>query len=117
MTVGDSPEGIAISPTGQIAVVGLLDGGEGLHDAFYHHPRGRIVVLGIDGKKVSRLQEITLGGVPERLAFSPDGRFLLVGSLLDRDIAVLRVNGTEVVDTGRRTPLPGQPAALRARAR
>jgi DNA-binding beta-propeller fold protein YncE len=117
VTVGDGPEGIAISPTGQIAVVGLLDGGDGPYDAFYYHRRGRIVILGIDGKNVSRLQEITLGGIPESLAFSPDGRFLLVGNLLDRDIAVLRVNGMEVVDTGRRIPLPAQPAALRAKAR
>jgi DNA-binding beta-propeller fold protein YncE len=117
VTVGDSPEGIVISPTGQIAVVGLLDGGDAPYDAFYYHRRGRIVILGIDGKKVSRLQEITLGGIPESLAFSPDGRFLLVGNLLDQDIAVLRVNGTEVMDTGRRLPLPAQPAALRARAR
>nr|ART90352.1 collagen triple helix repeat domain protein [uncultured bacterium] len=117
VTVGDSPEGIVVSPTGQIAVVGLLDGGDGPHDAFYYHRRGRIVILGIDGKKVSRLQEITLGGIPESVAFSPDGRYLLVGNLLDKDIAVLRVNGTTVVDTGLRLPLPAQPAALRARAR
>jgi DNA-binding beta-propeller fold protein YncE len=117
VTVGDGPEGIVISPTGQIAVVGLLDGGDAPYDAFYYHRRGRIVILGIEGKKVGRLQEITLGGIPESLAFSPDGRFLLVGNLLDQDIAVLRVNGTEVVDTGRRLPLPAQPAALRARAR
>jgi DNA-binding beta-propeller fold protein YncE len=75
------------------------------------------VILGIDGKKVGRLQEITLGGIPESLAFSPDGQFLLVGNLLDQEVAILRVNGTEVVDTGRRLPLPAQPAAMRARTR
>jgi DNA-binding beta-propeller fold protein YncE len=117
VTVGDGPEGIVISPTGQIAVVGLLDGGDAPYDAFYYHRRGRIVILGIEGKKVDRLQEITLGGIPESLAFSPDGRLLLVGNLLDQDLAVLQVNGTEVVDTGRRLPLPAQPAALRGRAR
>jgi DNA-binding beta-propeller fold protein YncE len=116
VTVGDGPEGIVISPTGQIAVVGLLDGGDAPYDTFYYHRRGRIVILGIDGKKVSRLQEVTLGGIPQSLAFRPDGRILLVGDLLDQNIAVLRVNGTEVVDTGRRLPLPAQPAALRARA-
>nr|ART90332.1 hypothetical protein [uncultured bacterium] len=117
VTVGDGPEGIVVSPTGQIAVVGLLDGGDAPNDSSYYHRRGRIVILGIDQKKVSRLGEITLGGIPEALAFSPDGRFLLVGNMLDQDIAVLRVNGTEVVDTGRRLPLPAQPAAMRASAR
>lgn len=46
------------------------------------------MILGIDGKRVSPLQQITLGGIPESLAFSPDGRFLLVGNLLDQDIAL-----------------------------
>jgi DNA-binding beta-propeller fold protein YncE len=117
VTIGDGPEGVVVSPTGQIAVVGLLDGGDAPYDAFYYHRRGRIVILGIEGKKVDRLQEITLGGIPESLAFSPDGQLLFVGNLLDQEVAILRVNGTEVVDTGRRLPLPAQPAAMRARTR
>jgi len=117
VTVGDAPEGLAISPDGRLAVVGLLDGGDAPYDAFYYHRRGRIVLLDIDGKKVERRGELTLGGIPESLAFSADGRWLLVGNMLDENVALLRVRGTEVIDTGERLPMEAQPGAMRASSR
>jgi len=117
VVVGDAPEGIAVSPTGKIVVAGLLGGSDAPPDAFFYNKRGRIVVLGIEGKKVTRLEDIELGGVPESLAFSPDGRWLLVGNLLDKDISVLKVEGTKVTDTKANLPLTAHPGAMRGRAR
>ncbi len=51
------------------------------------------------------------------LAFSPDGSLLLVGNLNGKDVSVLKVNGTQVVDTGRNLPLAGHPGSMRGRAR
>ncbi|MGF1476543.1 MAG: YncE family protein [Geminicoccaceae bacterium] len=114
ITVGEAPEGIAFSPDGAIAVVGLLDGGDSPLDAHEYRSQGRIVVLGIDGKRVTEIEKISLGGIPESLAFSPDGRWLLVGNLLDKTISVLEVSGRKVRKTERTIPLPTQPSALRA---
>lgn len=117
VAVGDAPEGIAISPTGEIAVTGNLNGSDAPPNAFFHNPKGSITVLGIEGKKVTKLQEITLGPITEALAFSPDGKWLFVGNLNDQNVSVLKVEGKRVTDTGKRISLPGRPGAMRGRAR
>jgi DNA-binding beta-propeller fold protein YncE len=59
------------------------------------------------------VKEIELGGLPEGAAFTPDGRYLLVGNFLDEDISILRVEGADITDTGKRFKLPGHPASVR----
>jgi DNA-binding beta-propeller fold protein YncE len=117
VSAGDAPEGITISPSGKLAVTGNLCGSDQAPEAWWYRKQGCINVFGIEGKKVTHLKEITVGGVPEALAFSPDGLWLLVGNLLDSDMSVFRVNGTQLTDTGTRMPLPGHPGAMRGRAR
>lgn len=117
VVVGDAPEGIAISPTGEIAVTGNLNGSDAPPDAFFYKPYGSITVLSIEGKKVTKLQEITLGPITEALAFSPDGKWLYVGNLNHQDVSVLKVDGRRVTDTGKNIPLPGRPGAMRGRTR
>jgi DNA-binding beta-propeller fold protein YncE len=70
-------------------------------------------VLRVDGRKVSRIKEIDVGGLPEAAVFTPDGRYLLVGNYLDQDFSILAVKGTEVTDTGQRFKVPGHPASAR----
>jgi len=114
ITVGDSPEGIAISPKGNLAVTVEARGSNKSKDTWYYHPGGAVTVLGIDGKHVTREGEATVGGLPEGAAFSADGIYLYVGNFMDSDLSVLRVTGAQVTDTGHRFKLPGQPASVRA---
>jgi DNA-binding beta-propeller fold protein YncE len=116
VVVGDAPEGLAISPTGKIAVALLLRGSNAAKDAFFYHRNGSVVVLRIADKKVTRLGEIEVGGLPEGVAFSPDGKYLYVGNFLDGDVSILKVVGDRVMNTGKRFPLPGHPASMRAKA-
>jgi DNA-binding beta-propeller fold protein YncE len=117
IAVADCPETVAISPTGKLAVTGNLNGSDASPDAFFHSPHGSISVLGIEGKKVTKLQEIFLGPIAEALAFSPDGKWLFVGSLNHQNVSVLKVEGRKVLDTGKRIPLPGRPGSMRSRSR
>ena len=65
VVVGDAPEGLAISPKGNIAVSVLLRGSNADHKAFYYHKNGSLVVLKIDGKKLK------LPGHPASLRGAP----------------------------------------------
>ena len=114
VVVGDGPEGLAISPTGEIAVAILLNGSAAVpKDAWFANPNGKVVVLAIDGKEVTKAGEVDVGGLPEGVVFSKDGSHLYVGNYTDSDVSVLAVEGATVTDTGQTLQLPGQPASMR----
>jgi DNA-binding beta-propeller fold protein YncE len=112
VVVGDGPEGLAMSPKGDLAVAAILRGSN-MKKAFFYHRTGSLAVLKIDGKKVTKTQDIELGGLPEAVLFTPDGNYILAGNFLTEDFSILKVNGTEVTDTGKRFKVPGHPASAR----
>ena len=115
VVVGDAPEGISISPTGRLAVAVLLRGSNNAKADWFYNRNGSVVVLRIDGKKVTRVSEVEVRGLPEGAVFSPDGNWLYIGNFMDSDISVLRVTGDTVTNTGTLLKLPGKPASMRGR--
>ncbi|MEO8013130.1 MAG: YncE family protein [Polaromonas sp.] len=115
VVVGDGPEGLAISPTGKLAVAVLLKGSNSATSASFYHRNASVVALKIDGKKVTRGNEVEVRGLPEGAVFSQDGRYLYVGNFIDQDITILRVDGDQLVNTGKSLALPGHPAAMRGK--
>jgi DNA-binding beta-propeller fold protein YncE len=115
VVVGDAPEGLAISPTGKMAVAVLLKGSNNAPSAPFYNRNASVVALKIDGKKVTRSNEVDVRGLPEGAVFSQDGRYLYVGNFIDQDITILRVEGDQLVNTGKSLQLPGHPAAMRGK--
>ena len=113
VVVGDGPEGLAMSPNGDLAVAAILRGSNANKKAFFYQKNGSLSILKIDGKKVTKTQDIEVGGLPEAVAFTPDGKYLLAGNYIDQDFSILKVNGTKVTDTGKRFKVPGHPASAR----
>ena len=112
ITVGDSPEGLVISPRGNLAVTVEAQGSNRSKDTWYYHPGGALSILKIDAKHVTRVGAATVGALPEGAAFSTDGSYLYVGNFMDSDLSVFRVSGTQLIGAGR-FKLPGQPASMR----
>jgi DNA-binding beta-propeller fold protein YncE len=112
VVVGDGPEGLAVSPKGDLAVAAILRGSN-MKKAFFYQKDGSLSILKIDGKKVTKTQDIEVGGLPEAVVFTPDGKYLLAGNFLPNDFSILKVNGSKVTDTGKRFQVPGHPASAR----
>jgi DNA-binding beta-propeller fold protein YncE len=113
IVVGDAPEGLAMSPKGDVAVAVNI-GGSDRPAAYFFKKNGSVSVLKIEGKKVTKVGEVEVGGLPEGAAFSADGGYVYVGNFIDQDLSILKVAGTAITDTGKRFKLPGHPASLRA---
>ena len=113
VSVGETPEGLAISPKGNIAVALIQRGSDADHKAYFYHKNGAVAVLRIDGKKVTKIQEIEVGGIPEAAMFTPDGKYLYVTNYNDQDVSILKVDGTKVTNTGKRFKVPGHPGSGR----
>jgi DNA-binding beta-propeller fold protein YncE len=58
-----------------------------------------------------------LGGLPEGIAFSPNGDYAYVGNYFDQDLQVFRIVGGTPKQVGPNIKLPGQPASMRGPAR
>jgi DNA-binding beta-propeller fold protein YncE len=112
ITVGDSTEGLAISPDGKFAASIEARGSNKPASVWYHHPTGAVTVLRIDGKKVSRIGEVNVGRLPEGGVFSPDSKYLYVGNFIDKNLSVLQVSDSGMREVGH-VELPGQPASMR----
>ncbi len=118
VTAGDAPEAFAISPRGGVAVALLLGGDTMLpKDHWAHQKSGEIAVFKVSKNAMTPLQSIPIKGLPEGVAFSPDGGYLYVSSFALQQVMVFRVDGQKLIDTGTRVDLPGSPASMRGRAR
>src|SRR6202011_287626 len=56
VVVGDGPEGLAMSPKGNLAVAAILRGSNANKKAFFYQKNGSLSILKIDGKKVTKTQ-------------------------------------------------------------
>jgi DNA-binding beta-propeller fold protein YncE len=112
ITVGDAPEGLAMSPKGNLAAVLNIDGSN-MKQAWFYHPTGSVTILRIEGMTVTPIKTIEVGAFPESIAFTPDGRYIFVGNYADQDFSILKVDGTDVTNTGKRFKVPGHPASMR----
>ena len=110
---------MAISPTGKLAAAVLLKGSNQAWSSWFYNRNGSVVILKIDGKKVTKLDEVEVRALPEGAVWSADGKYLFVGNYMDSDVSILRVDetkkGVRVINTGKSLKLPGQPASMRGR--
>ncbi len=114
VALGAVPESIEVSPDGRWVAAVVMAGSNLAVGDPNHTDAGRLVMLERVGRTVRVRQEIAVGRIPEGVAFSPDGRYVLVQCHADREIRIFEMRRGRVRDTGRRVGVPGFPSALRA---
>jgi DNA-binding beta-propeller fold protein YncE len=114
ITVGAVPESIEISPDGKLLAVVLMNGSNLDAANLNYHPRGALVLLARQGKTFEVVQEIPIGRIPEGVAFTSDGKHLVVQCHPDRELRLFSVKRGRAEDTGQRIKVPGMPSSLRA---
>jgi DNA-binding beta-propeller fold protein YncE len=113
-TVGQTPEGIAISPDGKLVAVVTMNGSNKPADSPFHSAVGRVVLLRMLRDRLQIVSSAPIGAWPQGAAFSADGTTLLVQSMSERNVMVFAIDQSSVLrDTGQRIALRGGGAALR----
>ena len=112
--IGAAPESIEISPDGrQLAAVVM--NGSNLGPADPNHSRnGAVVLLTRRGRTFRVVDEHPVGRIPEGVAFTSDGKYLVVQCHPDRELWIFSVKGGRLKDSGQRIKVPGMPSSLRA---
>jgi DNA-binding beta-propeller fold protein YncE len=117
VTIGAAPESIELSPDGQLVVATVMEGSNLAADNPNHSNAGAIVVLQRKGQTYVKSQTIPVGRIPEGVAFTSDGKYLVVECHPDRQLWIFDVKDGRVKDTGQRISTPGMPSSLRAAGR
>jgi DNA-binding beta-propeller fold protein YncE len=71
------------------------------------------VIVRVTGKTFSRVADAPIGRWSQGTVFSPDGKTILVGNMIEKDYWVFQWDGSSLKDTGQRVKVNGGPAAIR----
>ena len=112
MTVGQTPEGIKVSPDGKYVAVVVMNGSNKAKESPFYADNGKLVLLRVKGMKLAKVAEAPLGHWSQGAAFSPDGKTILVGNMVEKDVQVFAFDGRSLKETGR-IKVNGGPAAVR----
>jgi WD40 repeat protein len=111
--LGSTAEGLKISPDSSVVAVVVHNGSNRAKESPFYNDAGKLVLVRITGKTLSRVGEGRIGGWSQGVAFSPDGRTILVGNMIEKDYSIFQWDGSSLRDTGQRLKMSGGPVAIR----
>jgi DNA-binding beta-propeller fold protein YncE len=113
VTVGQTPEGLKMSPGGSMVAVVVMNGSNKPKESPFFNDNGKLVLLRVNGLSLAKVAEAPIGHWSQGVAFSKDGRTILVGNMVEKDLWVFQWDGTTLRDSGQRIKLKGGSAAVR----
>jgi DNA-binding beta-propeller fold protein YncE len=112
ITVGQTPEGILLSPDGKLCGVVIMNGSNKPKDSPFFADNGKLLLYRVDGLKLTKLAEAPIGHWSQGVAFSSDSQTILVQNMVEKEIQVFRWDGTSLKES-RRIKVKGGPAGIR----
>jgi DNA-binding beta-propeller fold protein YncE len=112
VTVGQTPEGIALSPDGAFVAVSVMNGSNKPKDNPFFNDYGLVKVLSVKDGQLLPLTEAKVGHWCQGLAWSKGNRALLVQCMVEKEIMVFHFDGKELKPAGT-IKLNIGPAAIR----
>lgn len=113
VSVGQTPEGIMVSADGKLCAVIVMNGSNKPKDSPFFNDAGKVVLYRLEAKKLTKLAEAPIGHWSQGVAFTPDGQYLMVQNMVEKEIMLLKIAGEKLEDTGQRLKMKGGPAAIR----
>ena len=111
-TVGQTPEGIKLSPDGKYVAVTVMNGTNKPLDSPFFNGRGILQVWTRNGTQLVKTAELPVGKWCQGVAWSSNSRTLLVQCMVEEEIVVARFSGRALERTGS-IKVKGGPAGIR----
>ena len=112
LSVGQTPEGIKVSPDGKHVAVVVMNGSNKAKESPFYADNGKLVLLRAKDMKLTKVAEAPIGHWSQGAAFSPDGKTILVGNMVEKNVQVFAFDGRSLKEVGR-IKVNGGPAAVR----
>lgn len=113
ISVGQTPEGIKLSPDGTMMGVVVMNGSNKPKESPFYNDAGKLLLYRLDGTRLIGLGAAWIGHWSQGVAFSPDNKVILVGNMVERNVQVLRWDDVSLKDLGERINVNGGSAAIR----
>ena len=111
--LGATAEGLKISPDSSVVAVVVHNGSNRAKESPFYNDAGKLVLVRVTGKTLSRVAEAPIGHWSQGATFSPDSKTILVGNMVEKDYWVFQWDSRTLRDTGQRVKVNGGPAGIR----
>jgi DNA-binding beta-propeller fold protein YncE len=92
-TVGQTPEGIKLSPDGKFVAVTVMNGSNKPASSPFFHGNGLLQIWSRTGTQLTKTAELPIGRWCQGIAWSANGKTLLVQCMVEEEINVIRFSG------------------------
>ena len=100
VTVGQTPEGVAISPDGRYAVATVMNGSNKPKESPFFNDFGLVKVFAIKGNKLTPVAEAKVGHWCQGAAWSKNSRTLVVQCMVEKELVLFSFSGRTLKRTG-----------------
>jgi DNA-binding beta-propeller fold protein YncE len=100
VSVGQTPEGVAISPDGKFAVANVVNGSNKPKASPFFNDFGLVKVFAIKGTKLTPVSEAKVGHWCQGVAWSTDGKTLVVQCMVESELQIFSFNGRTLKRSG-----------------
>ncbi len=112
LTVGQTPEGITVSPDGKLVAVTVMNGSNKAENSPFRGP-GLVRTYRVENMRFVPAGEGRVGTWSQGAVFNTAGRMMMVGNMVEQSLNVFSVaEDGALAPVGQTLPLPGGSAAL-----
>ena len=115
ISVGQTPEGISMSPDGNWVAVTVMNGSNKPIASPFYNAFGVLKLYKVVGKKLVYSSEVSTGVWTQGIAFTPDSKTMLVQNKEQKELQVLAIRNGKVVDTKQRIAMKNGGAGIGTR--
>jgi len=100
ISVGPTPEGVAMSPRGDFVAVTVMNNSNKPKAFPFYHDHGILKVYGINGKRLSEVAEVPVGHWCQGAVWSKDQKQIVVQCMVEKELQVYRFSGDSLKRSG-----------------
>jgi hypothetical protein len=112
VSVGQTPEGIKISPDGNYVAVSVMNGTNKASDSPFYSDKGKLVILRRVGTGLTRIADANVGRWCQGIVWTSNSRRVFVQCMVEQQVMGFSWNATSLQSIGNVT-VNGGPAAIR----
>jgi hypothetical protein len=113
VTVGQTPEGLKISPDGQHVAVTVMNGSNKPKELPFFNDNGLVKIFRVSGHNLTQVAEAPVGHWCQGAAWSKDSKSLLVQCMVEKEITAFKFDGAKLLEKTGSIKVNGGAAGIR----